>query len=364
MSIALSSIFYRTTDFRQHILRGLREDSPIIALVIFYALAGFTVNQFLNPIAQQQYAIGFFSFYFNRIMYGYFLGFVLLYLLWVLPKTDLHQFKFSMLAEDFRQRFLSPQRIIGFFIVLMISPLFGSTSDSVKHMIPAINPFSWDRSIMQANLIIHGGKLPWQWLQPILERPWLTVFFDHLYLAWFQVMYGFVFFHLGTSDRFARRRFFMTFFLAWVIMGSVLAIIFSSAGPCYYGKIVSGPDPYLPLMHYLQHINAHYHVIHSLFYQKKLWESYVTHQVAFYGSGISAMPSLHIGMAVLFALSGWQINRYLGAAAWVFVFLSLIATIVLGWHSALDGYVGGLLMVALWYAVGWGMRRFCPDLGT
>ena len=67
-----------------------------------------------------------------------------------------------------------------------------------------------------------------------------------------------------------------------------------------------------------------------------------------FASGISAMPSMHVAMASLFAIGGFQRSRALGVVFSVYAVMIWIASVHLGWHYALDGVVGTVMMVALW----------------
>lgn len=63
------------------------------------------------------------------------------------------------------------------------------------------------------------------------------------------------------------------------------------------------------------------------------------------------MPSLHIAIAVLLALVGWRINRFIGVLLTAYVFIILIGSIILGWHYAVDGYASIVLTILLWKLV-------------
>jgi hypothetical protein len=70
------------------------------------------------------------------------------------------------------------------------------------------------------------------------------------------------------------------------------------------------------------------------------------------GGGISAMPSVHNGLAVLFSIAAFKIDR---TAGWVFAAYALliwIGSIHLGWHYALDGLVSAALTILIWRAMG------------
>jgi len=68
--------------------------------------------------------------------------------------------------------------------------------------------------------------------------------------------------------------------------------------------------------------------------------------------GISAMPSIHVGVAVLFAILGWRTNRILGFGFTIYALLIQLGSIHLGWHYAIDGYFSAILTGMLWKGSG------------
>ncbi len=78
-----------------------------------------------------------------------------------------------------------------------------------------------------------------------------------------------------------------------------------------------------------------------------LWDGAAQHPAAPF-RGISAMPSVHVAMAVLLALIGWARHPLAGTALTAYAVVILIGSVVLGWHYAIDGYVGGLMAFAIW----------------
>ena len=75
------------------------------------------------------------------------------------------------------------------------------------------------------------------------------------------------------------------------------------------------------------------------------------------GTGISAMPSLHVAIATLCALFAWRCGPRAGMLMSVYAAIIFLASIHLGWHYAIDGYVSIVSTVLLWGAVGWALRR-------
>jgi membrane-associated phospholipid phosphatase len=111
-----------------------------------------------------------------------------------------------------------------------------------------------------------------------------------------------------------------------------------------------GPDPYGPLMDWLREAGQSY-PIWSVAVMDELWRNYLTgHGVV---NGISAMPSMHVGTSVLFAMLGFASGkRWAGWLLAIFAALIFIGSIHLGWHYAIDGYAGALVAAFGWWAAG------------
>src|SRR5258708_7314746 len=99
-----------------------------------------------------------------------------------------------------------------------------------------------------------------------------------------------VLFWLGLNNRYV---------ISWrcFIGVNVLAVLFSSAGPCYYGYLY-GSDPYAAQMAYLRAASENC-PIWSVHIQDLLWKSYAGGVAPNFG--ISAMPSMHVVISTLMA---------------------------------------------------------------
>ena len=60
------------------------------------------------------------------------------------------------------------------------------------------------------------------------------------------------------------------------------------------------------------------------------------------------MPSMHVTIAVLIFLAARNINRWLAWVTGIFAFLIVIGSVQLGWHYAIDGYLGLALALFSW----------------
>jgi hypothetical protein len=241
---------------------------------------------------------------------------------------------------------LSSRQVAGYMVIMVSLTFFLSTFSNLKQAIPLIHPFSWDELFMKMDYYLHGWMHPWALLHPILGIPVVTKLIDSLYVSWF----GFLFFFLTgfglNSRRRLRSRYCISFILTWIITGSIMAILLSSAGPCYYGKINPGANPFLPLMEYLRSVHDD-RFLFAVKFQDGLWLANTANKNLIFG-GVSAMPSVHVATAALFACAAWSIHRLLGYFFIIYAVLVQIGSVHLGWHYAIDGYIGTLIAVAIW----------------
>lgn len=236
-----------------------------------------------------------------------------------------------------------------FHTVLAFVPLLVSF-DALKEVITRINPFSWDATFSHWDRVLGMGRLPWEWLQPLLGHPIVTVVLNFAYDFWFLIiLLSLVWEAFSPRRDRIRTQYLLAFAFVWFIAGNLLAIVFSSAGPCYFGKLGLWPDPYAAQMQYLHHVARHW-PLWSLNIQDRLWDSYVGRNGEI--SGISAMPSIHVTAAVLLALLGLRRNRVLGMLLCVYAAVIFLGSIHLAWHYAVDGIAGTALALLFWRMAG------------
>lgn len=260
--------------------------------------------------------------------------------------------RWSGLAEAIRndERF-GGERLAPALLPLLLIPLFSSAFTSFKNSIPLIQPFAHDRIFMEIDRWLHLGRHPWEWLHPALGFPPVTSAVSYLYNLWLPLMYLILCWQIfSLRDRRLRLQYLISFVLAWALLGSALALALSSAGPCFYGEVVAGADPYAPLMDYLRAAGDGFKNW-SLEAQAYLWTNYQASGVAV-GGGISAMPSLHVAVATLQALLAWRVSRRLGWLLTAYAAVILVGSVHLGWHYAIDGYLSIALSLAIWWLVG------------
>ncbi len=251
--------------------------------------------------------------------------------------------------------YLSNERLLHALPAMLLIPIFASSFTVFKAAIPRLHAYTWDATLSSWDMALHGGMAPWERLQPLLGHPLVTGLLNFAYHFWFFLFYAVLYWLiLDTRRPLLRMQFLLSFALTWIVLGSLMAVLFASVGPCYYGHLHAS-DPYAPLMAYLHEANQHV-PIWALQVQEMLWQGYQS-KGANGELGISAMPSMHVATAVLMAIMGWRVNRAAGLALTTFAVLILLASIHLGWHYAVDGYAGAVGAALVWHLVGRALGR-------
>ena len=341
---------------RARALNTARLHLPFVVLVLAYFAVGWAAARAIgrtDAVVLSMYSS------LVYLMVALFLAtFVFLHPLWVIFKVR-PESPFRFIATHWRDRVLTPERLVGAAIVLLLLPSFVSVFSGLKMAIPFFQPFSWDPLFDLWDTRLHGGTRPWRLLQPLLGRPAITSFVSVLYQLWFFVTFSVLLWQaFSTARPRLRMQFLIAFVLTWALLGNLLATLLSSGGPVYFGRITGFDDPYAPLLAYLQQAAESYQVF-VLQAQDLLWSTYSAQEETL-GGGISAMPSMHVASTFLSVLVAWRTSRAFGIVMLLYLLAILIGSVHLAWHYALDGYVALPLTAALWWVAGRAARRIVP----
>jgi hypothetical protein len=194
------------------------------------------------------------------------------------------------------------------------------------------------------------GVDPWRLLQPLLGHPLVTRVIQNVYLCGWTALLIAILMAVTFTPRLAhvRTRFYAIYFVAWILLGNVLAAAFLSGGPAYFAALTGDQSRYGPLMHYLAFSDGAMNS--SVTLQHQLWGMYLGHQMEM-GSGISAFPSLHVAMTTLFALTAFHIDRRLGWLMSAVAGVIFVGSVHLAWHYAVDGLFSGVFVTAAWFGM-------------
>ncbi len=229
-------------------------------------------------------------------------------------------------------------------LMLVVLPVFYGTFTSIKNMLPLMAPFAWDPWFADLDRALHGGVEPGLALRHALGLE-VTLALDVAYsMLWFGLLMGVgAWAALSAELAHLRSRFFLTLVLAWIVIGNLLAGLFLSAGPCFYGEVTGDNGRFAELVGSM--------VGQSARYREYLWELHAGGGIDL-GTGISAFPSMHLAIATLLMLYLWSVSRPLGILGAVFLTIMQVGSVVLGWHYAIDGYASIAIAIALWRIAG------------
>jgi hypothetical protein len=330
----------------------------LAALVLAYAVACYAVG--LASGASALVSIGLYNGVFALLLGVFIMALAIGSVVRVMARRPAGSL-YEAIWRDLSASWLARERIATLLVPLLLAPVFFSTFSSFKSLIPVVAPFAWDEAFVQLDRWLHFGADPWVLLRPLFGTPLMTSALNAVYNAWYFVMFFIFAWQIVSLKRPAlRMQFLISFVLYWIVIGTGLAMLFSSVGPCYYGRVTGLADPYVPLMQYL-HAAAAEFPVWALATQEMLWQAYMSKEAAL-GAGISAMPSMHVAIAVLLALFGWRVSRGLGIALTAFAVLIQLGSVHLAWHYAIDGYASAIAGALIWYGVGWALRRAgCRD---
>jgi hypothetical protein len=245
---------------------------------------------------------------------------------------------------------LSPTSLARATTLIVVFPVFHRAFAIYKSAIPLILPYQNDPTWTSVDRWIHFGRLPYELLPTFLTTPGALHWLELLYLAWHAVVGAGILWVTMQSDSALRRRFYFAFVATWVLLGNVAALAASSGGPCYYHALVGGTaDPYAALMSRLALDGSS--IPYTLGIRWQLWHHYQMSSVGV-GTGISAMPSMHVAMPALFALTAYRKDAALGILFALFGVAIFVGSIALGWHYAVDGYVSTVAVGLLWWTSG------------
>jgi hypothetical protein len=334
----------QTAEFRSPILQ---EHGLLIGIVLVYAVISFVANYIYGSGIEAD-GLGGLLLEFVKMLPT--MGYLLLlwrflYATYVVRPAN----RIEWLKADIRRVVTDRNRLLFGFLATSLMILFFISFGQLKNLIPVFVPFSWDRTFSDLDQALHFGLYPYELLDFVFAHPLIIALFAGVYAFWFFLLY-FVLLTccFGITDARSRMQYLVAFALNWSIGGSVLATLFSSAGPVYFERLGLGQD-YVPLMQMLADPSAIL-VPATLELQETLWTLYTSPQSI---SVISAMPSMHVASTVLIAIYAFQLGRWAGIVASVFAGLIMIGSVVLGWHYAVDGYLGALVAFLSWKASGW-----------
>ncbi|MFV8433977.1 phosphatase PAP2 family protein [Vibrio owensii] len=246
--------------------------------------------------------------------------------------------------------------LISGYMTLTAISIFMSSFSAMKSAIPLIIPFRYDDVLIELDRLLFFGHAPWEVMHSLFSSAYAIKLLNINYNVWFFLMWIVSFYFLFSPQSKVRTQYLVSWVLCWFLLGNLLALLLSSAGPVFVERLNPSNTTYSELTSLLAQHNDYLTSsgLGSLWVlqtQHDLWLAYAENKEML-GSGISAMPSLHNSIAVLMALSMYAVKRWLGILFIVHAIFIYIGSIALGWHYALDGIVSAPLTVLIWWLAG------------
>jgi hypothetical protein len=242
------------------------------------------------------------------------------------------------------REYLTPSALADRVLPIFLVFSFLAGLSVFKSLIPRMHPFAWDAAFSDLDRLIFGTD-PWRITHAIIG-PVPTALIDYAYIMWVPVFTCVVFWHSVFAPHEQKRRFFLSFFGCWIVLGIIGATIFSSAGPCFLDLIhhpYAERYPFFPL----EYGRGSQRIMDYLA------DGYRTGDFGI-AKGISAMPSMHIALVTLYLASARK--PWTMALAVIYFTLIFVGSVHLGWHYAVDGIVAAIGVALIYATISIGYR--------
>lgn len=200
----------------------------------------------------------------------------------------------------------------------------------IKPLLNYLIPFWADPVLADLDNALFLGHDPWAYLTWMNSNS--TGLFYHR--VWFALMILSLIMVFSQPASNKKSAMLLTYFVLWSVVGPIVHTLMPAAGPIFYGQLGYGDR--------FAGIESAPRTAELADY---LWRIY-SGKTFGPGAGISAMPSLHIATIVWMIMAFqvfWKRWAWLVGLLGIIIFLLSIS---LGWHYAVDGIVGGAMVMA------------------
>ncbi|WP_181174682.1 phosphatase PAP2 family protein [Mesorhizobium sp. B2-8-9] len=237
-------------------------------------------------------------------------------------------------------------RLPGAAIIVIAFVFTAAAFTALKHEISLAVPFFADEILADLDQGLHGGD-PWQLLRAFDSPTFDRIYYSLYSQLWFVWTIGLFLVVAFLDQAKLRNRYLASFLGIAVLLGGVVRTIGNSAGPIFYDRIFDS-DRFAGLDAALASNSGGRLTLQITDY---LWQAYAT-DTTLLGSGISAMPSLHVAFTCLNALFLASCRWWLGVIGWTYLAIIGFGSVYFGWHYAADAYVAIAGTLIIWSVAG------------
>lgn len=212
---------------------------------------------------------------------------------------------------------------------------------NLKSFVPFVNRDLWDSTLDRFDRILWLGHDPADVLHHVFGVGLAAHFFSLVYVAWIVLVPVSLVVALALSRNRAAGEWFVTAVAVDWVLGVATYFAVPTLGPIY-----AKPQDFAGLPHtYVSTLQE------SMIADRVqvIADPYSTHAV----QSIAAFASLHVGIMVTVCLMTGllMMKRWIRVSMWVFLGLTMLATVYLGWHYFAD-VLGGVVLgaVGVWVA--------------
>ncbi len=317
-------------------------DAAIIFLVVtIYTLAGFIYVWNYSDLTKTAHSLYYGKWALNFLFTFPLVGMLLIHFQIIRRADQRRRLAFRSVYDQ--------ERLSQFFsgtAILTALMFFTGTFTTIKTALSNQTGFIYDVMLANVDKTIHVDTDPWKWFEPLIaNQTALSVIEWNYGIGWFVICYGLLFWAcVSPKAADIRTRYVMCFMILWAVLGNILAGIFISAGPAFYGQVTGDEGRFAPLLQHLAISSDN--PASAAGYQDYLWQAYLTGDAGF-GTGISAFPSIHVALITMNALFVNDFNKKLGLLMFLYVGIIQASSVALGWHYAIDGYISIAFVIAL-----------------
>jgi hypothetical protein len=249
-----------------------------------------------------------------------------------------------------------PQRMGRFFagiVLLTTAGLFHGMFTTAKLALSRLE-LGFPNDVLQAEIdrVLHFGVDPLHLLYAVAKNEVVLKLVETVYNdLWFLVVFTVLFLvAISPAARAVRLRYVACYLLTWALVGTVFAALFRSAGPVFYELATGDGQRFADVVNFIAvTADRGTSTLDRVHYLEAVREG----GSSSLAGGISAFPSVHVGVTALNAFFAFEVSKRLGYIATGFLAFVLLASVYLGWHYAIDGYAAIAIVAVIYY----GMRK-------
>jgi|GEM_PF-6698441 hypothetical protein len=295
------------------------------ATIIICVITGFSSAIPIIPF--RPWSINHFTFYLSKIF---------LFIIIILTLKGIY---LKLIKKNDQENLLTKKIIWeNFFLTLrflICLELIFTSYTTIKQAIPFINPNIYDQQLLIIDRFIHFGIFPSTFIAETANLKIFNKLLDKLYFLWFPTKILVLSFFIIHTSKIKKQLFLSSYFMIWVI-GVFLGLALPSIGP-FALEQVALPAPGMDFSFATQKIL-------SYIYEAKKPITANGNGNMFFGYGLMAFPSLHVTACILFFYFLKDENEILKYSSLIFLILIFLGSLYSGWHYAVDGYAGILIV--------------------